>query len=164
MRSARLLLAVPAATALVFTGMSPAWAGDDRGHHDDNDVEIVDILRVEIDEHDDDKARVYFTYKCDDDADDLQAEATVTQERRGEDSKYETDGKQDVKDCDKGDTEEDSVLVKKEDGPDLDEDRDAKVTVTLYEDGDEVDEKTDDDVNVVEEDGDGDHDKDHHDY
>ncbi len=46
MRSARLLLAVPAATALVLSGTSPAWAGgDDNGHHHDDDAwaEILEI-------------------------------------------------------------------------------------------------------------------------
>jgi hypothetical protein len=143
--------------------MAPAWAGDDDHHNGDNDVRIVEILRVEI-EDDDDEARVYFTYKCDDNTDDLKAKATVTQERDGEDSKYETDGREEVNNCEDDETEEDSVLVKKEDGRDLDEDKDAKVTVTLYENGDEVDEKTDDDVNVVDDDDNGDHDKDHHDY
>ena len=38
MRTARLLLAAPAATALVFTGMAPAWAGDDDDHHNGDDA------------------------------------------------------------------------------------------------------------------------------
>jgi hypothetical protein len=156
MRSARLLLAVPAATALVFTGISPAWAGGDGNghHHDDDDVRIVEILRVEI--TDDDEAEVYFTYKCDEDTDDLEAEAKVWQNG----TRYE--GREDVKDCKEDEKQEDSVTVEKKRGDSLDADEDAKVTVTLYEDDDEVDEKTDDDVDVEDDDDDKDH-HDHHD-
>ena len=66
MRSVRLLLAAPAATALVFTGISPAWAGDDgNGHHNGDDawakvLEIDDEAELE---DDGDGFEVRFKYK-----------------------------------------------------------------------------------------------------
>jgi hypothetical protein len=157
-RRSRLLLVVPAATAMVFTGLSPALAGGgDDGHRHGNDVWIVDIDRVEIEN--DDEARVYFTYECDEDTDDLSAKAHVRQD----DSRYATKHKEDVDDCEEGgDAQEDSVLVKRYDGDELDADEDAKVRVTLYEDDDEVDSESDRNVDVEADDngnGNG-HDKD----
>ena len=70
MRSARLLLAVPAATALVFTGVSPAWAGGDgNGHHDDDDA-WAKILEIDDEaelEDDGEELEVRFEYKCEED-------------------------------------------------------------------------------------------------
>ena len=162
MRSSRLLLVVPAVSALVFTGVGPATAHDGHHHNGNNDVEIVDILRVEITE--DDEAEVYFTYKCDEDTKDLEAAARVRQD----DARYS--GREDVKDCEEGETQTDSVTVTERRGGELDADEDAKVTVTLYEDDERVDRETDDDVDVEDErngngkdkDHDHDHDKDHH--
>ena len=81
---------------------------------------------------------MYFTYKCDEDTDDLKAAAKVRQDG----TRYETDGRERVKDCEEDETQEDHVTVEKERGDDLDADEDAKVTVTLYEDGDKVDRET----------------------
>ncbi|MGY1635195.1 hypothetical protein ACI78V_00910 [Geodermatophilus sp. SYSU D00742] len=152
-RRSRLLLVVPAATALVFTGISPALAGGGHdGHHNGHDdVWIVDIDRVEIEN--DDEARVYFTYECDDDTDDLSAKAVVRQDG----TRYESKDKEDIDDCtENGDEQEDSVLVKKDYGDELDADEDAKVRVVLYEDDDEVDSETDYDVDVEDDDDDDD--------
>ena len=115
MRAARLLLAAPAATALVFTGISPAWAGGDGDHHhngDDDCAQIVEILRVEI--TDDDEAEVYFTYKCDEDTDDLKAAAKVRQDG----TRYETDGRERVKDCEEDERRRTTSTVEKERGDD----------------------------------------------
>ncbi|MGY1821410.1 hypothetical protein [Geodermatophilus sp. SYSU D00079] len=144
-RRSRLLLVVPAATAMVFTGLSPALAGGG-DHHDKNDVRIVEIERVEIEN--DDEARVYFTYECDEDTDNLSAKAHVRQD----DARYASKDKEDVEDCEADEEQEDSVLVKRHHGDELDADEDAKVRVTLYEDDDEVDSETDRNVDVEDDD------------
>jgi hypothetical protein len=158
-RRSRLLLVVPAATAMVFTGLSPALADNGGGHRNgEDDVRIVEIDRVEIEN--DDEARVYFTYECDEETDKLSAKAHVRQD----DSRYASKHREDVEDCDEGDEQEDSVLVKRYDGDELNARDDAKVRVTLYEDDDEVDSETDRNVDVEDDDNGNGHDKDngHH--
>ena len=67
MRTARLLLAAPAATALVFTGMAPAWAGDDDHHNgDDASAEVIRIDDEAEVNDDGDEVDVKFRYECED--------------------------------------------------------------------------------------------------
>jgi hypothetical protein len=66
MKHPRLLLVVPAATALVFTGMSPALAGGGDGH-DENSAEVISIADEATADDDAEYVDVSFDYKCDDD-------------------------------------------------------------------------------------------------
>jgi hypothetical protein len=79
MRSTRLLVVVPAAAALVFTGLAPASAHDDRhhgGHGLRAEVEAIgDHARA-----DHGKVKVAFAYDCyDGRRDSIKADVTLTQ-------------------------------------------------------------------------------------
>jgi hypothetical protein len=167
MRAARLLLAAPAATALVLTGISPAWAGDDgNGHHngDDASAEVLSIDDEAELEDDGDEIEVRFEYKCEEDDKDS---VTADVELKNHDVRYEKDDV-DLR-CD-GDEHWKSVdLDKKKD--EAKEGKEYDVTVTINENGDELDSLTEE-VEVVDEengddngrkDHDHDDDKDHHD-
>jgi hypothetical protein len=166
MRRTRLLIVVPAATAAVFAGVSPAAAND--GHHD---------IKASVDdigdraEADDDKVKVSFKYSCDDGKkDDIRAEVKLEQDH----SRYDASVKLD---CDVDDKWV-SVWLE-EDENDLDNGK-AKVTVTLYDNGRELDSESEhvrvsgadrdndrdrhhDGDRDRHHDGDRDHDRDHHD-
>jgi hypothetical protein len=77
MNRARLLI-VPAATALLFSGMAPAMAGHDRhgGHLEADVVSIGDVARAN---RDGDAVWVQFTYKCR--GDDARIRTTVSLEQ-----------------------------------------------------------------------------------
>jgi hypothetical protein len=153
MRSTRLLVVVPAAAALVLTGLSPAAAHDGDRHHDKNghngDIEAsVDEIggRAHFDE-DDEEVRVAFRYDCEDGDDDhIKAHVKLEQD----DSLYEGWFKLA---CDVDDRWV-AVWLDEEDN-DLDVGEDAEVTVTLYDDDDKLDEKSRDDVKVRDADHDG---------
>ncbi|MGY1691269.1 hypothetical protein [Geodermatophilus sp. SYSU D01105] len=166
MRRSRLLLALPAATALVFTGAAPAWAGGDDGHHNGDDawakvVEIDDEAELG---DDGDTLDVTFTYKCEDDDDKDDITADVTAEK--DDIKYEAEDEE-LK-CD-GEENEITVTLDKKDEA-AEEGDWVEVTVTISDGDDELDEESEW-VEVVDEengddnghrDGDKDHHKDHH--
>lgn len=80
MRSSRLLIIVPASTALVFAGMAPAMAGDD--HHHDKDVwaEVVSIDDEAEANDDGTEVEVTFTYRCDNDDDDITTKVALKQD------------------------------------------------------------------------------------
>ena len=85
MRSARLLLAAPAATALVFTGMAPAWAGGDHGDHHDGDGASAEVHRIggEAELKDDgDVLAVRFKYECEDNDEELEADVKAENDSR----------------------------------------------------------------------------------
>ena len=78
MNRSRLLLALPAATALVLAGGTPAWAGGDgHDHGDDTWAKVIEINdEAELDD-DEDVLQVMFEYKCEDDDDDGKDTADV---------------------------------------------------------------------------------------
>jgi len=90
MQRSRLLVVVPATAALVFTGLSPAWAYDD--HNGGTSAEVLSI--------DDDaraneagtKVDVTFEYRCDGDARDIDVEVTLVQPD-GDIARFEEDFK-----------------------------------------------------------------------
>ena len=164
MRRTRLLLVVPAATALVFTGMSPALAGGGDGHghgHDDVWAEVVSI-GDEAEATDDAKSvDVEFEYKCE--GEDLTAKVVLKQ---GDDVRYE--GKSEELECDGGKQSETVTLD--QESHDAVENGEAWVTVRIVDaDGDTLDrERESVDVTGVGDDDDDDDkdrhaDKDHHD-
>ena len=120
MKCSRLLLAVPAATALVFTGISPALAGGGDGHgHDDPWAEVISIDDKAKADEDAEYVDVSFDYKCeDDDGDDDENDfvAKVTLEQDHGDVRYE--GEFDDLTCDgEEQTAEDVRLDKESDDP-----------------------------------------------
>ncbi len=147
MQRPRLLLVVPAATALVFTGISPAWAGGGDGH-DDVWAEIVSI-EDEADADDDaERVRVEFTYKCEDD-DGVTAKVTLKQD---DDVRYE--GESDDLECN-GEENSEEVELSKE-GEDDVENGEARVTVRIRYDDETLDRETESvEVEGVEDDGGG---------
>jgi hypothetical protein len=137
MRSARLLLVVPAATALVFTGLSPASATDDHnGHGGDAWAKVLEIDdEAEVKDHGD-EVEVRFKYKCEDDGEDVEARVTLDN-----DARYEQD---DVElDCD-GDAHWKTVTLEKKGHDEVEDGDDVEVTVKIKANGDELDEKTED--------------------
>lgn len=167
MKRSRLLLVVPAATALVFTGISPALAGGGDGHgHDDKWAEVISIS----DEADADKDAEYvdvsFDYKCeDDDGDDEKNDfvAKVTLKQDDGDVRYE--GEFDDLECDGKEQTADDVRLDKE-SDDAVENGEAWVKVRIVdEDGETLDRKWEsvDVKGVDDDDHDHDHDKKHHD-
>jgi hypothetical protein len=166
MRRSRLLLALPAATALVFTGIAPASAGDDHPKHDNGGDAWAEILEIDDEaelRRGGDRLEVRFEYKCDDDGEDVTADVRARNERK--DIRYEANGVD--LDCDKDDI---TVTLEKKDEEAEEGDR-VDVRVTINANGDQLDRETEEDVEVVDDDNgdrrDGDHhhddDKDHHD-
>ena len=170
MKRSRLLLAVPAATALVFTGMSPAVAGGDDGHgRDDNWAEVISIDDTATADGDAEYVDVSFDYKCEDDdgkddENDFVAKVTLKQ---GDDVRYE--GEYDDLTCDGEEQTAEDVRLDKE-SDDAVENGEAWVTVRIVDaDGETLDRKRESvEVEGVDEDDHGkrhhdDGDKDHHD-
>jgi hypothetical protein len=147
MNRSRLLLALPAATALVLAGGSPAWAGGDR--HDRGDDAWAKVIEINDEaelEDDGDVLQVTFEYKCEDEDDD---DEKVTADVKAEDGdiSYEAD---DVElDCN-GEKNEISVDLEKEDDAAEKGDK-VDVTVTINEDDEKLDEESKEDVEVVDE-------------
>ena len=162
MRRSRLLLALPAATALVFTGVAPAWAGGDDHHNgDDAWAEVVEIDDEAELGDDGDTLDVTFTYKCDDDDDDDDISADVTAKNWHKDIRYEAEDEK--LDCN-GEENEITVTLDKKDEA-AEEGDHVKVTVTISDGDDELDSESEW-VKVVDEDngdnGDKDDKDDHH--
>jgi hypothetical protein len=132
MKRPRLLLVIPAATALVFTGMAPAWAGDGNRHDDDVSARILSIDNTARADDDARYVDVEFRYRCDDgrDREDVSARVTLTQ--RGN-VRYE--GRQGLI-CDNERRTED-VRLYQESRQDVDNGR-ADVTVRIRHDGDTI--------------------------
>ena len=153
MDRSRLLLALPAATALVLAGGTPAWAGGGHDHGDDTWAKVIEINDEAELEDDGDVLQVTFEYKCEDEDDD---DEKVTADVKAEDGdiSYEAD---DVElDCN-GEKNEISVDLEKKDDAAEEGDK-VDVTVTISEDDEELDEETKEDVEVVDEDNGGDED------
>ena len=154
MNRSRLLLALPAATALVLAGGSPAWAGGDgHDHGDDTWAKVIEINDEAELEDDGDVLQVTFEYKCEDEDDD---DEKVTADVKAEDGdiSYEAD---DVElDCN-GEKNEISVDLEKKDDAAEKGDK-VDVTVTINEGDEELDEETKEDVEVVDEENGGDED------
>ena len=161
MHRSRLLLVVPAATALVFTGVAPAWAGGDGGHHNGDEawakvVEIDDEAELG---DDGDTLDVTFTYKCEDEDKDNGDEVTadVTAKNEHKDIRYEADG-EDLE-CN---GEENEITVTLDVKDEKAEEGDwVKVTVTISHDDDELAEESEW-VEVVDDDNGHDKDNGHH--
>jgi hypothetical protein len=148
MNRSRLLLALPAATALVLAGGSPALAGGDG--HSDNDTwaKVIEINDEAELEDEGELLKVTFEYKCEEEDEDS-VTADVVAENKDEDLRYEAD---DVNlDCN-GEKNEITVdLERDEDSEKAEEGDKVDVTVTINENGDELDSKTKEDVEVVDE-------------
>jgi hypothetical protein len=159
MRSVRLLLAAPAATALVFTGISPAWAGDDDWDHHDGDAS-AEVIRIggEAELRDDgNKLAVRFKYECEDNGEELEADVKAEN-----DSEYKKNGVD--LDCD-GDEHWITVELKQKSDDEAKDGDEVDVTVKIDVPGGDDAEKTRKDVEVVDDFSDHhdhDHDKDHH--
>ena len=171
MNRSRLLLTLPAATALVLAGGSPALAGGDG--HSDNDTwaKVIEINDEAELEDEGELLKVTFEYKCEEEDEDS-VTADVVAENKDEDLRYEAD---DVNlDCN-GEKNEITVdLERDEDSEKAEEGDKVDVTVTINENGDELDSKTKEDVEVVDEengdkgngdnDDNGKHDSDEHNH
>jgi hypothetical protein len=156
MNRSRLLIALPAATAMVLAGGSPALAGGD-GHHDDDTwakvVEIDDEAELE-----DDVLKVTFEYRCEEE-DKNSVTADVVAENEDKDIRYSKDD-EDL-DCN-GEKNEITVDLDRDKGSEKAEEGDkVDVTVTITEDDKVLDEETKEDVEVVDEEN-GDHHKHDH--
>jgi hypothetical protein len=150
MRSARLLLVAPAATALVLTGVSPAWAAGDDGNHngDDASAKVLEIKDEAEVKDDGDEVKVSFKYECEDNSKDVTAHVKLEN-----DARYEKD---DVDlDCD-GDEHWKTVTLEKKGHDEVEKGDDVEVTVKIEENGDELDKKTED-VEIKEDNGHDDH-------
>ena len=160
MKCSRLLLAVPAATALVFTGISPALAGGGDGHDNDNWAEVVSIADEATATEDAKSVDVEFEYKCeDDDGDDKENDfvAKVVL-KQGDDVRYE--GTSEDLECD-GEKQAETVTLDQE-SDDAVEHGEAWVTVRIVDaDGETLDRERES-VEVKGVDDDDDHDHDHH--
>ena len=138
MKRSRLLLVAPAATALVFTGMSPALAGGGDGHGHDNWAEVISIADEATADDDAEYVDVSFDYKCedddgDDDANDFVAKVTLKQD----DGNVRYEGEFDDLTCDgEKQTAEDVRLDKKSD--DAVENGEAWVKVKIVDADDET--------------------------
>jgi|SRR3954470_6086308 hypothetical protein len=132
MHRSRLLLAVPAATALVLTGLSPAWAAPGNDHGRARAV-ITDIDNDAHANRAGDRVRVEFTYRCRGHEDDID----VTVRLRQHDARFraEFNGKNKL-DCD-GHRHTVSVRLRPDNGDDL-ENGDARVTVVFKDDDDVI--------------------------
>jgi hypothetical protein len=163
MNRPRLLLAVPAATALVLTGVSPAWAGGGHGH-DDVWAEVVSIADEAEADDDAEYVDVSFDYKCedddgDDDANDFIAKVTLKQDDG--DVRYE--GEFDDLECDGEEQTAEDVRLDQESDDEVENGK-AWVTVRILdEDGEVLDrERESVEVSGVDDDDNGRHDG-HHD-
>jgi hypothetical protein len=146
MRSARLLLAAPAATALVFAGMSPALAGDDDWDHHGDDDASAEVHRIggEAELRDDgNKLAVRFKYECEDNDEELEADVKAEN-----DSEYKKNGVD--LDCD-GDEHWITVELKQKSDDEAKEGDEVDVTVKIDVPGGDDAEKTRKDVEVVDE-------------
>jgi len=166
MKCSRLLLAVPAATALVFTGISPALAGGGDGHDHDNSAEVISIDDKAKADGDAEYVDVSFDYKCedddgDDDKNDFVAKLTLKQDH-GE-VRYE--GDYDDLTCDGEEQTAEDVRLDKESDKKV-ENGEAWVKVEIEDaDGETLDRKWEsvDVEGVDDDDHHHDHDEKHHD-
>ncbi len=143
MNRRRLLLALPAATALVLAGGSPALAGGDGHSDDDTWAKVIEINdEAELDD-DGDVLEVTFEYKCEEEDEDS-VTADVEAKNEDEDLTYSKD-EEDL-DCD-GDEHEITVdLDRDEDSEKAEEGDKVDVTVTITKDDEVLDEETREDV------------------
>jgi hypothetical protein len=162
MRRTRLLVVLPAAGALLFTGLAPAAAGDyddrDRGR-DDAWAEVLSIGDEAELERGGDQVEVTFKYKCEDgDRDDEDVTADVVLDNRG---RYEAD---DVALRCNGRAQSVTATLDQESDREAREGGRAHVTVTLTADDDVLDSDTER-VRIVDEDNRNGRDRDgrHHD-
>ncbi|WP_448624571.1 hypothetical protein [Geodermatophilus sp. URMC 64] len=139
MNRSRLLLVFPATTALVFTGLSPAWAHGDYDHHGPS----AEVLSIDDDvraNDDGDKAWVSFDYRCRGEEKDIDVEVDLRQGDAHLEADFNGKG---VLDCD-GDRHTLTVTVRDR-GDDLrNDDADVRVRFEEADDGDLLDELTDD--------------------
>ena len=156
MHRPRLLLAVPAATALVFTGLAPAAADEGGGRHgDDAWAKVVSIADEAEATKDAAEVTVEFDYKCE--GEDITA--TVVLEQDHGDVRYEAEleEKKDDLTCDGDKHTAEATLEPVKDSEDVENGK-AEVTVTFEdEDGEELDSLTEK-VEVVGVEDDGGHD------
>ena len=157
MHRPRLLLDLPAATALVFTGLAPAAADEGGGHHgDDAWAKVVSIDEKAEATEDAAEVTVEFDYKCE--GEDITA--TVVLEQDHGDVRYEAEleeGEKDGLTCDGDEHTAEATLTPVKDSEDVENGK-AEVTVTFEdEDGEELDSLTEE-VEVVGVDEGGGHD------
>ena len=147
MNRSRLFLALPAATALVLAGGSPAWAGGDgHDHGDDTWAKVIQIGDEAELEDDGDVLQVTFEYKCEDEDDDDE-KVTADVKAEDDDISYEADAVE--LDCN-GEKNEITVDLEKKDDAAEKGDK-VDVTVTINEDDEKLDEESKEDVEVVDE-------------
>jgi hypothetical protein len=140
MNRSRLLLALPAATALVLAGGSPALAGGDGHENDDTYAEVISIADEADATEDASEVTVDFDYKCEGEG----ITATVVLEQNHGDVRYEDELKQedDELTCDGEEQTATATLKPVDDSKDVENGK-ARVTVTFEdEDGEELDEKS----------------------
>jgi hypothetical protein len=140
MHRPRLLLVVPAATALVFTGLAPAAADEGGGHHgDDAWARVVSIDEEAEATKDAAEVTVEFDYMCE--GEDITA--TVVLEQDHGDVRYEAELEEgDDLTCDGDKRTAEATLEPVKDSEDV-ENGEAEVTVTFEdEDGEELDSLT----------------------
>jgi hypothetical protein len=90
MRSTRLLIVLPAATALVFTGLAPASANDnDRDRNGRLSAEVTDIDRHAQANDRGTRVRVTFDYECRGDDDDITTRVVLKQRGARFDTKFD---------------------------------------------------------------------------
>jgi hypothetical protein len=143
MRRTRLLVVLPAAGALLFTGLAPAAAGDDYDRHRDDRLaaKVIDIDDEAEANRRGTEVSVTFDYKCWGDEDDLVARVVLRQDGArysgSSDRDFECDG------------HEQSKTVELRDSGGRLENDDARVTVRLLDDdGDVLSERTERGVEV----------------
>ena len=140
MKRSRLLLALPAATALVLAEGSPALAGGDGHENDDTYAEVISIADEADATEDASEVTVDFDYKCEGEG----ITATVVLEQNHGDVRYEDELKQedDELTCDGEEQTATATLKPVDDSKDVENGK-AKVTVTFEdEDGEELDKKS----------------------
>jgi hypothetical protein len=140
MNRSRLLLALPAATALVLAGGSPALAGGDGHENDDTYAEVISIADEADATEDASEVTVDFDYKCEGEG----ITATVVLEQNHGDVRYEDELKQedDELTCDGEEQTATATLKPVDDSKDVENGK-ARVTVTFEdEDGEELDKKS----------------------
>ena len=149
MNRRRLLLALPAATALVLAGGSPALAGGDGYSDDDTWAKVIEINDEAELEEDGDKLEVTFEYKCEE-KDEDSVTADVVAENEDKNIRYEKED-EDL-DCNGEKNEITVALEVVEDYEKAEEGDKVDVTVTITEDDEKLDEETKEDVEVVDKD------------
>jgi hypothetical protein len=158
MKHPRLLLVVPAATALVFTGMSPALAGGGDGH-DENSAEVISIADEATADDDAEYVDVSFDYKCDDDdGDDDENDFVAKVTLKQDDGNVRYTGEFDDLTCDGEDQTAEDVRLDK-DSDDAVENGEAWVKVKIVDADDETLDRKWESVDV-----DGVDDDDHHEH